>query len=87
MNMTVKIPIDHLLVRHTLLNLTNEYEAGSNDVRQQIASEWFIVLAVTFAKEANERVESVLTQTLSGKRKKVTDIAQALGKSLRYVRK
>lgn len=67
--MTAKIPIDHLLVRDSLLILTNENEAGSNDVCQQIASKWFIVLSVTFAKEANERVEFVLTQTLSGKKK------------------
>lgn len=44
--------------------LTNEDETGSDNVCQEVASQWFIILAVTFAKEAYERVEFVLTQTL-----------------------
>lgn len=41
--------------------LTNENEAHSDDVRQQIAPEWLLVLAITLSEESNERVELVLT--------------------------
>lgn len=49
-----------------ILCLTNENEAGSNDVRQQVASDRFVVFTVIFAKESNERVKFVLAQTLYG---------------------
>ncbi len=57
-------------VRGSLQSLTNENEADSDDVRQQVASERFVILAVTFAKEADERVEFVLTQTLPEKKER-----------------
>jgi len=52
------------LVKDLLKSLTNYNEAGRYDVRQKVASERFVVFAVSFAKEANERVEMVLTETL-----------------------
>lgn len=45
-------------------SFTYENEADSDEISQYIASDWFIVSPVTFAKEADERVELVLTQTL-----------------------
>lgn len=45
-------------------SFTYENEAGSDEISQYIASDRFIVSPVTFAKEADERVELVLTQTL-----------------------
>lgn len=48
------------------VGLTDEDEADGDDVRQHVASERLVVLAVAFAKDADERVEFVLTQTLTG---------------------
>lgn len=45
-------------------SFTYENEADSDEISQYIASDRFIVSPVTFAKEADERVELVLTQTL-----------------------
>lgn len=45
--------------------LTNKDEANGDDVGQDVASERFIILPITFTKEADEGVEIVLTQTLS----------------------
>lgn len=50
------------------MRLTNEDEAGSDDVREEVASERFIILTITFTKDANQRVEFVLAQTLPGKK-------------------
>lgn len=47
-------------------SLTDEDEASSDDICEKVSSDRFIVLAITFAKEANERVEVILTQTLWG---------------------
>lgn len=52
-----------------MLSFTYEDEAGSDEISQYIASDRFIVSPVTFAKEANERVELVLTQTLAEKQR------------------
>lgn len=51
-------------LRYFLQRLTNENKAGSDDVREQVASERFVVLTITFTKDANQRVEFVLAQTL-----------------------
>lgn len=59
----------HQSHRGFLQRPTDENEAGSNDVCQQIASDRFIVFPVPFAKEADERVELVLTQALVEKQK------------------
>lgn len=53
-----------------LQSLTNEYKADSYDVRQHVGSEGLIVVAVTFAKEADERVDMVLAKTLLGSKEK-----------------
>lgn len=55
-----------------MLSFTDENEADSDEISQNIASDRFIVSPVTFAKEADERVELVLTQTLVEKRKDKT---------------
>lgn len=39
-----------------VLALTNQNEADSDEVSQDVASDWLIVLPVTFPKEADERV-------------------------------
>lgn len=52
--------------RGSLQRLTDENEAGGDDVRQQVASERLFVLSVTFPKDADERVQFVLAQTLPG---------------------
>lgn len=50
-------------------NSTYENEADRDKISQDIASDWFVVFPVTFSKEADERVELVLTQTLAGEAK------------------
>lgn len=65
MRMMSNIPIHRVhMTRFLQYRLTNENEAHSDDVRQQVAPERFIVFAITFSKESNKRVEFVLTQTL-----------------------
>lgn len=54
-------------------SFTYENEADSDEISQYIASDRFIVSPVTFAKEADERVELVLTQTLVEKQNDKTD--------------
>lgn len=53
--------VSNIVIQTSALSLTNEDEANSDDVRQQVAPERFLVLAVTLSKESNERVELVLT--------------------------
>lgn len=48
-------------------NSTYENKADRDDISQEIASDRFVVFPVAFSKEANERVELVLTQTLAEK--------------------
>lgn len=44
--------------------LTNDDEGHSDGVGQQVATHRLLVLAIAFAKEANQRVELVFTQAL-----------------------
>ena len=39
-----------------VIALTNQNEADGDDVSQDVASDWLVVLPVTFAKESDERV-------------------------------
>lgn len=55
-----------------MLSFTYENEADSDEISQYIASDRFIVSPVTFAKEADERVELVLTKTLAEKQRDKT---------------
>lgn len=50
--------------KNVLKWLTDDDKTGSYDVCQKVGSEWFLVFTITFAKEANERVKMVLTETL-----------------------
>lgn len=52
-----------------MLSFTYENEADSDEISQYIASDRFIVSPVTFSKEADERVELVLTETLVEKQR------------------
>lgn len=45
-------------------SLTNDYESHRDDVRQQVATHGLLVLAIAFAKEANQRVQLVLAKAL-----------------------
>lgn len=55
-----------------MLSFTYENEADSDEISQYIASDRFIVSPVTFSKEADERVELVLTETLVEKQRDKT---------------
>ena len=63
------------LHKSVLQSLTDEDEADSYDVSQQVGSERLLVSAVTFAEEADERVEMVLTETLAGTGEKSSSCA------------
>lgn len=51
-------------------SLTDEDEAGSDDVRQKVTSQRFAVLAITFREKANMRVKFIFTQTLKEKKQR-----------------
>lgn len=67
-----------LLLSYYILSPTNKDEANSNDISQEVASVWLIILPVALPKKADRWIQPILAQTLQDRPDKRSVVSMAI---------